>query len=357
MNKTLTLALILTLGACREPTENSGPAFALQEIRRYGWLEAPADAAGQAPQGLPIDAGVLGSPGGVVRGADSVTYVLDRQAKRIVGFGIDGAPKKVILGGSGDGPGEFRWPSHLAARRDQLTVLDSDLSRVSVFDVSGAFAGSFTLGRPSSRLAWMGDTAWVPSVGRPGVERPIAFAYSENGDSLAVAPFPSSEDQAFGEGLGVVASQDGSLIVNSARPGIWYEFRGNAWSTIGAPLFPDMEPPIVERTAERELTVTPAQASASGVALVGDSLVVQLYWEFTRPFSWENPPGRDEIRRHLGVFSRAGRALDDIVLSQPGLDFNHLEGDPASGHLFLFVSEPFPQVIEYALEVTPTLGR
>ena len=238
-----------------------------------------------------------------------------------------------------------------------MTVLDYDLGRVSAFDTSGAFAGSFALGRRGSRLAWVGDTVWVPSVGRPGVERPIAFAYSEDGDSLTVAPLLSAEDRAFGAGLGVVASGDGSLIVNSARPGIWHEFRASAWSTIGTPLFPDMEPPIVERTGERELTVTPAQASASGVALVRDSIVVQLYWEFTRPFSWENPPGREERRYHLGVFTRAGRALGDILVNQPGLDTNHLEGDPASGHLFLFVSEPYPQVVEYALKVTPIPNR
>ena len=102
MKRILTLALLLTLGGCREFTGNAGQAFELHEVRRYGWLEAPSEAAGQSHQGVPADAGVLGSPGGVVRGADSVTYILDAQAKRIVGFGIDGVPKRVILGGSGD---------------------------------------------------------------------------------------------------------------------------------------------------------------------------------------------------------------------------------------------------------------
>lgn len=72
---------------------------------------------------------------------DSSFVVVDRQAREVHVFGADGALREV-LGGSGEGPGEFLDPIAVDTRGERVFVWDWRQSRVTEFDL--ASGGVFT---------------------------------------------------------------------------------------------------------------------------------------------------------------------------------------------------------------------
>ncbi|MGH7500368.1 MAG: 6-bladed beta-propeller [Longimicrobiales bacterium] len=70
-------------------------------------------------------------------------YVLDADYRKIAVFDSAGNLRRVILGGSGEGPGEFHNPGSLSVALDgRIFVLDES-QRVSVFSPEGEFMRSF----------------------------------------------------------------------------------------------------------------------------------------------------------------------------------------------------------------------
>ncbi len=67
--------------------------------------------------------------------------MLDQDYKKIVVFAPDGRVKNVILGGYGEGPGEFVLPFDLRLMPDghRLAVLDYANQRISFFARTGQF--------------------------------------------------------------------------------------------------------------------------------------------------------------------------------------------------------------------------
>ena len=70
-------------------------------------------------------------------------YVADAAGHRIVAFDLAGQPWREF-GRRGTGPGEFNYPTHLAATPDgRLLVTDSLNNRIEVFDAEGKFLQSW----------------------------------------------------------------------------------------------------------------------------------------------------------------------------------------------------------------------
>jgi DNA-binding beta-propeller fold protein YncE len=75
--------------------------------------------------------------------ADGVLYVVDSQAHAVFVFGLDGK-LKFQFGRRGTGPGEFNFPTGVAADgRGHVLVSDTMNCRVQIFDVRGNFLSEF----------------------------------------------------------------------------------------------------------------------------------------------------------------------------------------------------------------------
>jgi hypothetical protein len=85
------------------------------------------------------------------------------------------------VGGDGEGPGEFRYPTRVRKTgQDSLLVWDQRLQRISFFDPSGVFLGSERVA-PSAEVMFPGDEwllgrLWVDSPLRPSAREPVRTA-------------------------------------------------------------------------------------------------------------------------------------------------------------------------------------
>jgi 6-bladed beta-propeller protein len=83
---------------------------------------------------------VFGRIRGVAHGPDNGVFILDDQARTVSWFSRSGE-FNALLGGEGDGPGEFRSPEALAVSDDgRLHVLDRQLSRITVYSLEDGTA-------------------------------------------------------------------------------------------------------------------------------------------------------------------------------------------------------------------------
>jgi len=196
----------------------------------------------------------------------------------------------------------------------------------------------------------VGDTIWVTSPQRNPWVAPFVSYYSADGDSLGVGPLLSEADRPFGSPRSMARGVDGSVLVTTQRPGVWMEYRGGKWERRGAPLFPEALPEREDTVSATEIRVTPGEVSVFGLASTPDGRVIQGYWRFTRPFSWDDPPGREDMQWFLGVSKADGQHLGSIQLPT-GVTSSCLATSPEGGHVYLCALDPYPQVIEYEIEI------
>ena len=126
------LAAAVTLAACApESAVEEGPRqLVATQVTAFG------DAEGE---------GALSSVWSVAVSTDGHVYLSEPQFARVVAFNPDGTFDRVV-GGRGDGPGEFRIPTLLTWRGDSLAVGDFQRG-ISLFGPDGAYVTSvsFTL--------------------------------------------------------------------------------------------------------------------------------------------------------------------------------------------------------------------
>jgi hypothetical protein len=151
-------------------------------------------------------------------------------------------------------------------------------------------------------------------------------------------------------GVGLVFGVGGEMLVNTGRPGVWMVYSNGTWLRRGKPRFPEDRPPLTEQTGPQQYRVTPAQHTAAGIATIGDSFVLQGIGSLPRAFDWNNPPRRDEFVSSLGLYLRNGEHLATFRLP-PGVSTAFLTSDRETKRFFLPTTEPYPQAIEYALEL------
>ncbi len=340
------IAMATGLAACAGERQRPA-AYTLEEVARHGSTAVfdLEDSAAAAPSG----GALLADIAGIVRTADTTLYVLDRDYKKLVAFRHDGNEPKVILGGVGDGPGEFRLPVHVTATEyGILSVLDYEASRITYFGPEGV-AGIVALNRPSLRKhAILGDSIFITRFPFGGLSDPIADIYSTSGESLGVGPPQSDIDQPFGSPAGISVVAGGGVLISTTRPGVWMELRDHTWRRVGTPLFPEMEPPHEELLSTGVTRVTPAQATAASIGQLGDSIVIQGWNMLPEPFDWEDPPEMNEYTGWLGLFSPEGDHLGSVQLPD-GVSTHCMYVDNLLGRILLCATDPVPQVVEYVL--------
>lgn len=345
-----TATLVFLLAGCADvwPAVDEIRCFELVESTRFGDAEVVADGLDQRT--INAGAGVLGNIRGFTRAPDGSLWVLDRSWQKIVVFGPDGTFERVVLGGGGQGPGEFVIPQDLASGPFGVSALDYDLRRFTFFDWSGELLRVVTTPESRSfRHLIQGDTMWVVPFHSGGARTgPFVIQRRMNGEWIEDGPSLDPVDQPYGIGYGITQTEDGRILVSTARPGVWMEYNGGSWTRKGTARFPDDLPPVEEQVGPQQIRVTPSQYHASGIAVLGDSLVLQAMLGFPEPFDWDNPPERGSERYSLLVFDRAGKHLDTMELPG-GVDPSRLHVDQETGQIFITASDPFPQVLSMEL--------
>lgn len=343
------LGTILLL-SCGGPSGGTGVAdFGLREVQRYGWVDPPADSLTLPEEIRRADGGLLAGVVGVVQTADSTVYVLDQEWRKIVAFRPDGEVQRVILGGPGEGPGEFQQPVHLAATSTgNLAALDYETSRITVFAPDGRLLETRNVripGRPL-RLVYQGNTAWLTTAAGLGSTEPVAYLLDSAGTAIQALQAPTERDRAFGSGV-LTAEGDGDrVILTLAQPGVWLEASTSQILRRGSELYPEMEPPVPVQM-EGFIRVPPAQAAVAGLGVFEDYLVEHV-WRYTAPFDWDNRPPVEHL---LALFTTEGELLDTLGLPD-GFRYStkYTYVSPVTGHVFIPVFEPYPMVLEYAIE-------
>lgn len=279
--------------------------------------------------------------------ADSTVFILDRHWHKIVGFSPRGAVRMVLLGGEGSGPGEFRTPVDLAVGPEgRLGVLDYELQRLSFFDHR---AETISVSRISVinplRVLLPGNEVWILSSVGPGESNPMATVLDRTGRQLRVIDLPADE-RPFGASLAAAVDRQQNVLLASARPGIWYVFSGDGVDVRGTPLVPELKPPVVDR-AQGMVRVAPMLASTVGIGVAPGGVVLVLYRQYARPFSWEHPP--EDPRYRVGVFTQQGGVLGVVDVPENEGVIRYFHVSSVTGNLFVDSDHPYPHVTEYRL--------
>jgi hypothetical protein len=96
---------------------------------------------------------------GVRVAADGRVFVLEQREMQIRVYDAQGRRVRVI-GGEGEGPGEFRYPSSLGLRNDTIWVVDNLNRRLTLFDLDGRVLATIPAG---GALVWGNTVRVVPS--------------------------------------------------------------------------------------------------------------------------------------------------------------------------------------------------
>ncbi|HVP38909.1 MAG TPA: choice-of-anchor D domain-containing protein [Candidatus Saccharimonadales bacterium] len=176
-------------------------------------------------------AGRLQGPLWLAVGPSGDVYATDTLAARVLRFTPDGQLVRVI-GGPGEGLGQFRYPPAGIAvdGREHLYVLDTGNGRLDEFTGEGALAGAWNyLGQvsPPLALATDGDTLlYVLTTLTLEIRGPTAGTLR----SLAApSPLPNSQ-------CGLAAAGGGRVVVTDAdHHGLWvYEPGAGGWAAWGS---------------------------------------------------------------------------------------------------------------------------
>lgn len=209
------LAVVLTsslgVGACGEGGDSGeGSALFQAEHPLEAWRlsETPLLEIGVREGEEPYQ---LHRARGSLRLDDGRIVVVNAGSQELRFFGPDGQYLSAV-GGNGEGPGEFRFPTRIRKDSgDSFQVWDQNLQRVSFFDSQGAFQGSHQL-EPTREVFFPGDEwlhgrFWIDSPLRPSAREPVRRAVQS-------IPVPDSLAGLFF----LKVTQQGRIWVSEARP-------------------------------------------------------------------------------------------------------------------------------------------
>jgi hypothetical protein len=246
----------------------AAPRLTVESVQTYGY----ADLSDADPQVTGLEreyaAGVLGNVADVAEGPDSMVYVADRDFQKIVVFSRDGAFDRLILGGYGEGPGEFVRIRSISVSKDgRLAALDEGLNRISVFGADDELEVTFGVGAITPlQVAFIGDTIFVLDWYKTG-ERAI-HTFSADGDSLGTLVDVSPRAAHFSEfgSVGALAQgAAGAALYATPMPGRWRTVRARNVEQHGREMFPKIDGLTLhdDRGALRRMPVSTRDIGAS----------------------------------------------------------------------------------------------
>lgn len=246
----------------------AAPRLTVESVQTYGYADLSDADTPLTPLEREYAAGVLGNVADVAEGPDSMVYVADRDFQKIVVFSRDGAFDRLILGGYGEGPGEFIRIRSISVSDDgRLAALDEGLNRVSVFGADDELDVTFGVGAITPlQIAFVGDTIFV--LDWYGTDERAIHTFSADGDSLGTLLDVSSRAAHFSEfgSVGALAQGPaGAALYATPMPGEWRTLRGRNVENHGREMFPKINGLTLhdERGALRRMPVNTRDIGAS----------------------------------------------------------------------------------------------
>lgn len=136
-------------------------------------------------------------------------------------------------------------------------------------------------------------------------------------------------------------------MLPSARPGLWEVVTDRGVERRGVELVSGLRPPREEHRGA-VIWVEAPEAMTLAIAPFGDECVLMWY-----VVAENDADGRwipETIRHSIAIFSREGDLLGRAGFPpglEPSTGYFHLS--PVTGHLFVAVLDPYPQVVELRL--------
>jgi hypothetical protein len=340
----LTGALMVGMvNACNPPSDQRGRAptvtgiLALETVMTYGDSTAHDDTAAHGGAMLSrITDAVDDSSGNV--------FILDSDYKKIAVFGPDGRLKRVIAGGYGSGPGEFKTPIALDLVADELYVYDHGLSRITVFDTLGALRRTIVdLPAPYKDILVDGDTLYATPL--PAHEWGLHVIGLSDGSFSEKIELGRNDERFSPDGMALFLGRNQSRqpIVGHMRAGLWYAQSSGDWILHGREVLPG------SRAVER---VQPAQIYGIGVV---ESYVAIAYSVMGNESS---PEALKSFGVQFDFFTESG---DYVATTTSDLGWTSVFEPATDGESFLIAeSDPFPRVrrvkLTHAADTTDVEG-
>lgn len=260
----------------------AAPRLIVESVQTYGYASISDASAELTALEREYEAGVLGSVADVAEGPDSMVYIADRDFQKIAVFSRNGAFDRLILGGYGEGPGEFiRLRSISVSRDGRLAALDEGLNRISIFAPDDELETTFGVGAITPlQIAFVGDTILVLDWFKTG--EPAIHMFSAQGDSLGTLVDASTRAAHFSEfgSPGALAQGAGTALYASPMPGEWRTIRGRAVEQHGQEIFPTARGLTLhdDRGALRRLPV-----STRGIGVSHDGTILLAFTHHPDP--------------------------------------------------------------------------
>lgn len=324
----------------------------LRQIRRIGWLDSRDSAERLTATEREYAAGVLSGIAGVDVGPSDSLFVLDRDYQKIVVFGPDGSFGRLILGGYGDGPGEFNRPRGLSVSgAGEIAVLDQGNVRLTRLTRSGGYLSSFRTNPRDLDLQTRNDTFFVTQFYQQSTQSALTL-YTLDGEHAGglIEPTPAMLDLSLHGEPGLLArTSTGRLLFASPRVGEWYESGPDGFTRHGQPLFTDLEGRIVsQQRGSRTVDIRVAPAAPRGIVRTteGSTLIIfdVRYPEFLG--SSDLTPGT-----WIAVYEPDGSYLGKSRLFPDSIDADYPQMSRGSDHLYFVHWQPYPHIGQYEFSI------
>lgn len=344
------IAIVAASPALCQELRPRGPVapYRLELLSSSGWLDLERPST-LSQRDRDLGAGILGHISDFI--VDSNThelYVLDATQFKIAVFDTTGAFLRLIVGGAGDGPGEFRQPRSLTLLgTDRVAVIDAGSRRISTFEKEGAFLRSFPVatGFPLQIASYDDGFAVVKFVAGRGSLVVRLDSMGAVRDSTFAVLGRLADFVPFGEPGRLASNRSGGLVLAYPAPGLWAPVSfGSEPAPEGEDLYPNVRGKM-ETVNGADLREVPL--GIRGYAELADGTrIIHAYHYMTAP---GNPP-RSVSRSWLFFFDATGGFRGHLVLP-----VDHRWGTIAgfSGDdILIAADEPYPRVLRY--RVVPT---
>jgi hypothetical protein len=324
--------------ACVQSEASNQPSdIAFVESERYGWAELSDSTRPMSEAERRYRGAVLSNVAGIAEAEDGTLLVLDRDFQKIVLFEANADLKGLILGGYGEGPGEFTFPRHLSIDAEgRIVVLDRGNRRVTVFDSAGTYLSSDQVGFEALQAVVAGDTTYlldVPRDGRSALRARKAGDPSSSLESVLPADSRMSHFAEHGEPGALGGTPSGHILYAHPSPGRWYDGVTSQWR--GRELYPKVEGERLLEADGFERRYISVGSRAIGVLPTGETLIV--YANLARPGS-----GAPDTTRAL-LFDEQGRLSASGVLSDSSR-VRHIVASSRERAVYAAYTEPYPHI-------------